>query len=172
MLRNLRLAVAGRRNQGEVESVLSGYKNFHDKYKNDLAHYFRTLYQVIRFIDDSRIDDKHLYARILRAQMSDAEQTLLMYNCAVGKGRAKFKKLVERYSLLHNCSLHENPKHWENTVLRPSFARAAFRDDESELWPTVGEVQADLMKYTIAPSTSSRDISPTPEPVSSTQVLL
>lgn len=149
LLRNLRLTVAGMRRSTEEERVLEGYKRFHNKYTNDLAHYFRTLYHIIKFIDDSSISNKSLYAKIVRAQLSDSEQTLLMYNCSVGKGRQKFKALVEKYSLLHNLSFHETEDHWENQVLRPSFKRTAFRDEDSEKWPTVKDLLSDKKLSTI-----------------------
>lgn len=136
MLRSLRLAVAGVKRDTLEEKIIAGYRSFHDKYTDDLAHYFRTLYHMIRFIDESSVANKALYAKIVRAQLSDSEQILLMYNCSVGKGRQKFKSLVEKYSLLHNVSFNQNKDHWENTILRKCFESNAFRDEDTEAWPT------------------------------------
>ncbi|MBX7532762.1 putative phage abortive infection protein [Qipengyuania sp. 1XM1-15A] len=146
MLRNLRLSVAGSKGASQEDRVIKGFRSFHDKYQNDLAHYFRTVYHIVRYVHYSNSSNKQLFMNILRAQMSDAEQTLLMYNCSVGKGREKFKNLVEEYSLLHNCSRNKDSKHWENTVLRPAFKSTAFRDDKIEVWPSASDLQSDIEK--------------------------
>lgn len=74
------------------------------KYRNDLNHYFRFLYHVIKYVDDSGVDNKYFYVRLVRALLSEAELVLLALNCEYGAGREKFKTLVERYALLHNLS--------------------------------------------------------------------
>lgn len=140
LLSTCRATISAMKNESEIENVILGYKRFHEKYSNDLAHYFRTIYHIVRYIDESPIRDKYLYARILRAQLSDSEQTLLMYNCSVGRGEEKFKNLVEKYSLLHNCSRNRNKNHWENKILRRSFKKMAFRDDNVEQLPTADKL--------------------------------
>ncbi|MES2326113.1 MAG: putative phage abortive infection protein [Pseudomonadota bacterium] len=73
-----------------------------EHYKNDLNHYFRFLYHVVRFVDESEIKNKYFYVRLIRASLSESELKLLALNCEFGEGREKFKKLIERYCLLHN----------------------------------------------------------------------
>lgn len=56
-------------------------------YNDQLGHYFRHLYQMVKFLAlaDSKIvpeTDKNEYARIIRAELSDYEQALLFYNAA------------------------------------------------------------------------------------------
>lgn len=72
--------------------------------KNDLNHYFRFLYHVVRYVDLQEAIDRYSYIRLLRASLSEAELILLFANCAVGEGHEKFKPLVEKYALLHNVS--------------------------------------------------------------------
>ncbi|MGY8972101.1 MAG: putative phage abortive infection protein [Sphingomonadales bacterium] len=148
MLRNLRLSVAGTKGVSQEDRVIKGFRSFHDKYQNDLAHYFRTVYHIVRYVHFSNSSNKQLFISILRAQMRDAEQTLLMYNCSVGKGREKFKDLVEKHSLLHNCSRNKKSGHWENTLLRPAFKSTAFRDDKIEVWPSADDLRFDIEKST------------------------
>lgn len=71
-------------------------------YRNDLNHYFRFLYHVVRFVDESKVKDKYFYVRLIRAALSESELELLALNCEFGEGREKFKPLIERYALLHN----------------------------------------------------------------------
>ena len=98
MLRLLRSTIAGMKNVDELARVSEGYKRFHERYEDELAHYFRTIYYIVLFIHRSKIKDKDLYIKILRAQLSNSEQILLLYNVSVGFGYWKFKELVENYS--------------------------------------------------------------------------
>lgn len=71
-------------------------------YKDDLGHYFRVLYHTFVFIKNSCPADPAFYTNIVRAQMSNSELMLLGFNCAFGKGKDKFKPIVEEFSLLDN----------------------------------------------------------------------
>ncbi len=83
----------------------NSWKLTYEKYNNDLAHYFRFLYHLVKFVDDQEIEGKYFYIQILRATLSESELILLAANCAYGEGREKFKSLIEAYSLLHNMSV-------------------------------------------------------------------
>lgn len=67
-----------------------------------LKNYFRILYHLYAMLENSSVENKEIYSRIIRAHLSDPEVCLIAYNCSVGDGRFKFKKLVEIYSTLHN----------------------------------------------------------------------
>ncbi|WP_282091203.1 putative phage abortive infection protein [Epibacterium ulvae] len=73
---------------------------------NDLNSYFRLLYNVIRLVDKSQVDDKRRYVDILRAQLSDSELLLIALNCERPEG-AKLKERAAQYNLL---------KHLPNTI--------------------------------------------------------
>ncbi len=95
---------------------------FEDKYQNhyldaqsDFGHYFRNLYRIIKFIDESEFfyDDqneseeakfkiKYQYTSFVRAQLSDYELIWLFYNCLSRNGKEKFKPLIEKYALFKN----------------------------------------------------------------------
>ncbi|MUV15285.1 putative phage abortive infection protein [Noviluteimonas gilva] len=78
------------------------YKHVYTESHGDVGHYFRTLYNLVKLVDRSAVDDKHFYTNLIRAQLSNQETLLLFYNCACGDGRPKFEPLVERYALLKN----------------------------------------------------------------------
>lgn len=71
---------------------------------SNLGSYFRSLYRVIKYIDESSFSDneKYQYTSFVRAQLTDIELIWLFYNCTVGYGEEKFKTLVEDYTLLKN----------------------------------------------------------------------
>lgn len=70
--------------------------------QGELSPYFRTLYHVFKFVDESPVHDKKRYTSFARAQLSPQELILLAHNCANGGGTEKFKALVERYALLEH----------------------------------------------------------------------
>lgn len=80
---------------------------FANHFKNDLNHYFRTLYHIVCFVERARVENKYFYIQILRSFLSEAELSLLALNCECGEGRQKFKVLVEKFALLHNLSEDE-----------------------------------------------------------------
>lgn len=85
------------------------YKNFYKSHEKDVGHYFRSLYNLVKFVDRSSIsqDQKRIYTNLIRAQLSSYEQLLLFYNCLSSLGYKKFKPLIERYSLLKTVNVQE-----------------------------------------------------------------
>jgi len=85
--------------------VDDSYQKFYSKHANDLGHYFRALYHLIKFVDESDFVDKsdiegrRRYTSIARAQLSIHELGLLFYNGVSSYGD-KFKPLIEKYGLL------------------------------------------------------------------------
>ena len=77
-----------------------------------LGHYYRHLYQLIKFIDeqDSKLfsyDDKYKYIKNVRAQLSTQEQVLLFYNSLSKLGEAwesgdDNNRLITKYNLIKN----------------------------------------------------------------------
>lgn len=78
------------------------YLDFFSDYQPDIGHYFRNLYNIIKFIDESEISDRRFYSNLVRAQLYSSELLLLFYNCLSDLGREKFKPLVEAYALLED----------------------------------------------------------------------
>lgn len=94
---------------------ISGYHNA--PYVELLDHYFRHLYTILRYVDetdvfflneDGRPDQenewikKYHYTTIVRATLSRYELLLLYYNGLSNYGNEKLKPLIEKYSLLNN----------------------------------------------------------------------
>lgn len=75
------------------------------KYPEYFDHYFRHLYRIIKFVDESDLisrEDKYEYVGMVRATLSRYELVWLFYNCLSENGKDKFKPLVERYAILKN----------------------------------------------------------------------
>ena len=97
----------------EIETIDYEYITFYKKHQSEIGHYFRSLYNILKFIHTSDIEDKRLYSNLLRAQLSANEMALLFYNCLSTFGREKFKPLIEEYSLLKGMpnELLSSPDH-------------------------------------------------------------
>lgn len=66
-------------------------------------HYFRHLYKIIQFVDSQEFsfEKKYKYISLLRGTLSRYELVWIYYN-ALNPSFEKFKKLIEKYSLLKN----------------------------------------------------------------------
>lgn len=102
----------------EKSTTELAYQLFWKEHQTELGHYFRYLYNVVRFVKESQQVDGP-YLRLIRAQLSDQELLLLFYNC-VSKNGGNFTTLVEEFALLNNIPkirlLHK--KH--EAMLQPS----------------------------------------------------
>jgi len=83
-----------------LELIDDSYQVFYSKYQSDVGHYFRSLYNIMKFIKQSEVSGKRLYTNLVRAQLSSFELVVLFYNCLSKFGREKFKPLVEEFAIL------------------------------------------------------------------------
>ena len=108
----------------EVTTISKSYNKRYLYYRNQLGHYFRFTYHIVKFADESfQEEKKYEYVRILRAQLSNSELIIIALNCSIGEGHSKFKPLVEKFSLLHN--IDESDVQFFN--LREHFSPTAFQ---------------------------------------------
>lgn len=94
------------------------YGDFHNNYGNDIGHYMRNNYRIVKFIvdnvanDESEqkrvkqetgreliVGDRRYYFGMLRAQWSNAEFALILINSLYSKHK-KFKDLILKYDVL------------------------------------------------------------------------
>lgn len=64
----------------------------------EVFHYFRSLYNIFKLIDNASVKDHKTYTNIVRAQLSTYELLLVFYNCAA-RPSSKFTPLIEKYAL-------------------------------------------------------------------------
>ncbi|MFF3700765.1 MULTISPECIES: putative phage abortive infection protein [Pseudomonas] len=104
--RKLRLRFVRFRKEGTITSEASkfAYNSVLESHRGDLGLYFRSLYSIFRFIENSDgVDKKHL-GTIVRSMLSDYELVLLFYNCLSKKG-GKFMRFAEDYALFDNLDV-------------------------------------------------------------------
>jgi hypothetical protein len=121
-------------NQIDMETT-KHYKDIGDRYQNwyldegnsaQLAHYFRILYRILEYIDAAKIDDKKLYVKILRAQLSEQELAILFYNSFIPEGK-KMQKHIEKYALLK----HMNEKYLGQRRDKEFYNSCAYEDNQT-----------------------------------------
>jgi hypothetical protein len=79
-------------------------------HSSQLAHYYRHLFLTVKFVvnqdeDLFKYEDKRKYLRILRAQLSNQEQTMLFYNWLSNFGSQwenEFNKFFTDFRMIHN----------------------------------------------------------------------
>jgi hypothetical protein len=99
------------------QKIVGAYKAAAEQHIDDFAHYFRTLYNILRFVDDSdqiTAVEKVRYAKFVRSQLSEAELIVIFYNSiskvrlagreSLELGFPKMANLLVKYSVLHNMS--------------------------------------------------------------------
>lgn len=90
-------------NRFKEEDIASSiYDEIYDKYGNQLGHYFRALYHIISYVDDSDIGNKKMYIDIIQSQLSNSELYILFYNGISRYGKKRMYPLLEKYGILEN----------------------------------------------------------------------
>ena len=79
------------------------YEEFFPDFQPYVGHYFRHLYNIVKFIDQNtpEIVGKSFYIDLIRAQLSSTELGLLFYHGLSDRG-AEFRILVEKYALFEH----------------------------------------------------------------------
>ncbi len=80
------------------------FEEYYKTYEDSMAHYFRNLYHIFKFVKASDIDNKRRYTSLVRAQLSKFELLILFYNCLTKYGNG-FKPLVEEFGLFEHLDI-------------------------------------------------------------------
>ncbi len=82
------------------------FEAFYAGNREQLAVHFCELYQLARLVAESDIDeeDRVLYAKCIRGQLSDGELVILRYNCITDNGYA-MRRFVNHFNLLKHLPL-------------------------------------------------------------------
>jgi hypothetical protein len=111
----------------ESDTAIFPYEKFVEaKFNAYLDHYFRNLFHIVAYVDQSSHQDKKALLKVLRAQLSGSELLLLFYNGLSKYGRDKFYPLIVRYAFLEHLSKSQllDPKH------ESLYPETAYHDEE------------------------------------------
>lgn len=89
-------------------AISNDFRNYFANRSQNLSHYYRFLYNIFKFIDESDLQEsyKKKYVNILRAQLSNYELLMLFYNAQSPLG-SKFIKYIDKYSLFDNLPVNK-----------------------------------------------------------------
>lgn len=93
-----------RQKKGNEIEYKQAFEKFHRKNLTVLGHYFRFVYNILKFIDNSSLDyeTKKQLVAFLKSSLSQAQLSLIFFNCIFGVGEERFKPLIEKYGLFDN----------------------------------------------------------------------
>ena len=124
------LDIAEKKKQSVLNKINNKYEKFLKKYQGCVGHYFRHLYNIVKFVDEDGPrgrKKKKRYTNLVRAQLSSYELALLFYNCLSVRGK-NFKCLVEKYALLKDMdfTLLVHPVH------KKLYQNDAYEESDSQ----------------------------------------
>lgn len=123
------------RSKGTGVTFEESFEFFFKKYINDLAHYFRYIYNMISFVDGSKSRNKYFYVKLIRATLSESELALIALNGMFHpEGKMHLRRIIEKYALLNNLS----EEAISQLGLRDHFAPSAFTRAEGSAPPPAG----------------------------------
>ena len=104
--------------------AIESYKQLYANHQQQLAHYFRNLYHIFKFVAESDMPVKRRYTSLVRAQLSAYELAVLFYNCVSPYGKG-FEKYVEQFGLMEHLDpeLLLNPAHRDD---KDFYAESAY----------------------------------------------
>lgn len=99
------------------ERVIKAYEKAALAYIDYFSHYFRNLYHLLKFVDESVLitaEERKRYAKFIRAQLSDIELVCLFYNAlapitlpgrgSMELGYPKMQNYLKEYDMLQNMN--------------------------------------------------------------------
>ena len=108
---------------------VESYEAWYRSHESEVGHYFRTLYNMLRYINESGGDQSATYARLVRAQLSSNELQLLLYNGLSKYGVRKSKPLIEKYALLKHLRELPELRSWRSQYVSTAFGPSAEGGD-------------------------------------------
>ncbi len=81
------------------------YLMFHSSLGEIYGHYFNNIYQILKFISNSKIENQKIYSNLFRAQFSSSELELLFYNCVSDIGNQDFLPLLIEFEIFRTSTV-------------------------------------------------------------------
>lgn len=110
------------------------YLEIFSKHTTQLSHYFRHLYHILKYIDNSNVPDKKKYFDLIQAQMNNNELYISFYNAISIYGRKRMLPLMDEYSFLEN--LRDND-YTTKTHRELFYKKTKFKDYVNEKGNTI-----------------------------------
>lgn len=124
----------------ELIVIMDSYDKFYNRYDNLLGHYFKSLYRIIKYVDETNLiedqEEKEFYTDFIRSQFSTFEQVLLFYNCLSDKSFCNFLPFLRKYNLLDGLDksrlLYDG--HYNEYLKYSSYPKGSKREEILEFF--------------------------------------
>lgn len=90
----------------KIDYRITIYEDFHKEFENIIGHYFGTIYQILKFINNSNIENKEDYSNLFRAQFSKSELELLFHHGTSIIARKSFTALLIKYEFFEHLAIN------------------------------------------------------------------
>ncbi|MCX6147467.1 MAG: hypothetical protein NTW25_09500, partial [Candidatus Kapabacteria bacterium] len=107
----------------------SSYEQFYEEYQADLGHYFRNVFNILKFIDGLPESNRHFFISLLNAQLSNFELALFFFHCLIEKNK-DFKELLEKYSLIATVPMDEITGLCKKLYTPKAYGLTEFEEDD------------------------------------------
>lgn len=105
------------------QSPSERYETFSLKHgRHELGRYFRNLYEIVKYVDEAKIENRNFYTNIVRAQLSSNELFMLFYSGLSRFDRETFLPLLCRYEFFEHLPATEDVLQSE----AEQYGKAAF----------------------------------------------
>lgn len=85
--------------------IISKYEDFYKEFETYIGHYFVTILQILKFIDESNLDNKQSYSNLFRAQFSNTELNLLFYHSTSNIAKKELTPLLIKYEFFEHLNV-------------------------------------------------------------------
>jgi hypothetical protein len=109
----------------------TSYDQFYEEYQSDLGHYFRNIFNILKFIDGLPISYRTFLLSLLLAQLSNYELALLFYHGLMSPNK-EYKRLIEEYGILATVPDDEITGLCKKLYSPSAFGKTSFDDDEGD----------------------------------------
>jgi hypothetical protein len=86
---------------------MSKYEDFYKEFETYIGNYFVTILQILKFIDESNLDNKQSYSNLFRAQFSNTELNLLFYHSTSNIAKKELTPLLIKYEFFEHLNVRK-----------------------------------------------------------------
>lgn len=135
------------------EEVAQMYEGFYSEHQQNLGHYFRYIYNIIKYVLDHanglKDSERKRYLAILQSQLSNDEMGLIFYNVlskhGTSQGEYRFLRLLDDFRLLENMDRQSLKHEWHHWL----FPKTIFKFLDEKERERKKEYIANLTKFNI-----------------------
>lgn len=115
-----------------LKIIRDAYLSAHIETRDALSHYFRTLYRILRYVDESILveqEEKNHYAGLVGAQLSGMELAVIFYNAMIAEVELGGQKVEFGYPAMHALIVKYNlTRHLNANVLFHPIHLSVFKN--------------------------------------------